>query len=150
MPVIAGRNINNNDLGVMAGGLIVLVFSFFDWFSVDIGFPLTGVDASRSGWNSGLFSFLAVVLGIAAGVLVALRVFANIQLPQLQWGWSFIVMAAAAVAALLILLKLLFGFHSWDRSIGLYLSFIGTLVQTGFAYLAFKMSGETLPGGRRL
>jgi hypothetical protein len=129
----------------------VLVFSFFNWFSFDLGgFPLAGVEASRNGWGSGLFSFLAVLLGIGAGVLVALRAFANVQLPQLQWGWSFIVLAAAAVAALLILLKLLFGYHGWSRSIGLYLSLIGTLVEAGFAYLAFRMSGETLPGGRRL
>jgi hypothetical protein len=149
MPVIAGRNVNNNDLGVMAGGAVVLVFSFFTWFSIDVP-QIAGFSASRNGWNSGLFSFLAVVLGIGAAVLIALRVFANVQLPRLQWGWGFIVLAAAAVSALLILLKLLIGYHSWDRSVGLYLSLIGALVETAFAYFAFKLSGETLPGGRRI
>jgi hypothetical protein len=144
MPVIGGRNINSNDFGVMVGGAIVLVFSFFNWFSYPLGY------FDRNGWNSGLFSFLAVVLGIGAAVLVALRVFANIQLPRLQWGWNFIVFAAAGVAAVLILLKLLIGYHSWDRSLGLYLSFVGALVETAFAYFAFKVSGETLPGGRRI
>jgi hypothetical protein len=143
MPVIAGRNVNNNDLGVMAGGLVILVFSFFTWFS------LRGY-AGWNGWNSGFFSFLGVLLGIAAGVLVALRVFANVQLPRLQWGWGFIVLAAAAVSAVCILLKLLIGYHGLSRSIGLYLSLVGALVETAFAYFAFKMSGETLPGGRRI
>ncbi len=144
MPVIAGRNVNNNDLGVMAGGAVLFVFSFFTWFSYPLGI------LSRNGWTSGLFSFLAVVLGVGAAVLVALRVFANVQLPRLQWGWAFIVFAASAAAAVLILLKLLIGYHSWDRSFGLYVSFLATLVETAFAYFAFKLSGETLPGGRRI
>ena len=148
MPVIAGRNVKNNDFGVLIGGAIVLVFSFFHWFSYDPGIPqLVG---HRGGWNSGLFSFLAVVLAVGAAVLVALRVFANIQLPRLQWGWNFIVFAAAGAAAVLILLKLLIGYHSWDRSLGLYVSFLGTVLETAFAFFAFKLSGETLPGGRRL
>jgi hypothetical protein len=148
MPVIAGRNVNNNDLGVMVGGLIVLVFSFVTWFG-------TALNAlTRNGWDSGIFSFLAVVLGIAAAVLVVLRVFTSVQLPRLQWGWNFIIFAAAAASAVLILLKLLFGYHllgfGWHRSAGLYLSFLGALIETAFAYRAFKVSGETLPGGRRL
>src|SRR3954471_20996225 len=149
MAVIAGRNVNNNDLGVMAGGAALLLFSFFTWFSTNTT-AILGVSFTKSGWTSGLFSFLAVVLGVGAAVLVSLRVFANIQLPRLQWGWNFIVFAAAAVAAVLILLKLLIGYHSWDRGLGLYLSLIGALVETAFAYFAFKVSGETLPGGRRL
>jgi hypothetical protein len=144
MPVIGGRTVNNNDLGVMAGGVVVLVFSFFTWFSLPLGYN------GWNGWNSGLFSFLGVLLGIAAAVLVALRVFANVQLPRLQVGWSFIVMAAAAAAAVLILLKLLIGYHGLNRGIGLYLSLIGALVEAAFGYFAFKLSGETLPGGRRL
>ena len=144
MPVIAGRNVNNNDLGVMAGGAALLVFSFFPWFGLK-GFPGGG-----SGWNSGLFSFLAIILAVGAAVLVGLQIFANIQLPRLQWGWNFIVFAAAGAAAVLILLKLLIGYHSWDRSLGLYVSFLGTVLETAFAFFAFKLSGETLPGGRRL
>ncbi|HSP37747.1 MAG TPA: hypothetical protein VLR26_08340 [Frankiaceae bacterium] len=150
MPVIAGRNVNNNDLGVMAGGAVVLVFSFFHWFSYGLNIIGVPADISVNGWNSGFFAWLGVLLSIAAAVLVAVRVFANVQLPRLQWGWGFIIFAAAALGALLILLKLLIGYHSGSRGLGLYLSLIGALVETGFAYLAFKVSGETLPGGRRL
>jgi hypothetical protein len=149
MPVIAGRNVNNNDLGVLAGGAVLLVFSFFPWFSSPLAIlGIPGV--SVNGWNSGLFSFLAVVLGVGAAVLIALRVFANVQLPRLQWGWSFIVLTAAGVAAVLILLKLLFGYHHGSRDFGLYVSFLAAAAETGFAFFAFKLSGETLPGGRRL
>ena len=148
MPVIAGRNVNNNDLGVMAGGAALLVFSFFPWFGLK-GFPGGG-----SGWNSGLFSFLAIILGVGAAVLIGLRVFANVQLPRLQWGWNFIVLAAAAVATVLILLKLLIGYDTvlggLDRKLGIYLSFLSALAETAFAFFAFKLSGETLPGGRRI
>lgn len=150
MPVIAGRNVNNNDLGVMAGGAVVLVFSFFHWFSYGLNIIGVPADVSVNGWNSGFLAWLGVLVGIAAAVLVALRVFANVQLPRLQWGWSFIVLAAAGLAAVLILLKLLIGYHSGSRGIGLFLSLLGALVEAGFAYLAFKVSGETLPGGRRI
>lgn len=149
MPVIAGRNVNNNDFGVMAGGAALLIFSFFTWFKVDAS-DILGVSFTKSGWTSGLFSFIAVVLGVGAAVLLALRIFANVRLPRLQWGWNFIILAAAGVSALLILLKLLFGYQSWDRGIGLYLSFLSALAEASFAFLAFKVSGETLPGGRRL
>lgn len=148
MPVIAARNVNNNDLGVMVGGAVLLVFSFFPWFGID------GAPGGGNGWNTGLFSFLAVLLGVASAVLIGLRVFANVALPRLQWGWSFIVLAASAAAAVLLLLKLLIGYKIFgvglDRKLGLYVSFLATLVETAFAFLAFKLSGETLPGGRRL
>lgn len=146
MPVIGGRNINNNDFGVMVGGAVVLVFSFVHWFNVGA--------VSVNGWNSGLFSFLAVLLGVGAAVLVALRVFADVRLPRLQWGWNFIIFAAASASVVLIVLKILIGYSTlglhWHRGLGLYVSFLGALVETAFAYFAFKLSGETLPGGRRI
>jgi hypothetical protein len=150
MPVIAGRNVNNNDLGVMAGGAVVLVFSFFHWFSYGLNIIGVPAEVSVNGWNSGFFSWLGVLLSVAAAVLVGLRVFANVQLPQLQWGWNFIVLAAAGLAAVLIVLKLLVGYHGGSRGLGLFVGLIGALVETGFAFLAFRVSGETLPGGRRL
>jgi len=149
MAVIAGRNVNNNDLGVMGGGIAVFVFSLFPWFGVK-GLP----GAGGNGWNVGSLAVLGVLLSLAAAVLVGLRVFANITLPRLQVGWNFIVFAAAGVGALFILLKLLFGYDtiigSLDRRAGIYLALLGALVESAFAYLAFKVSGETLPGGRRI
>lgn len=143
MPVIAGRTVSPNDSGVLAGGTAVLVFSFFTWFSSPLDIVAVG------GWNSGLFSFLAVLLSVAASVVVALRVFPAVSLPRLQWGWSFLVLAAAAAATALLLLKLLIGYSGWDRGFGLYLALLGAAAQTAFAWFAFQLSGETLPGGRR-
>ena len=43
------------------------------------------------------------------------------------------------------------GFHvKLDRKAGLFLGLIAAAVQSYFAFAAFKVSGEALPGGRRL
>lgn len=142
--MIAGRPVPRDDAGVLAGGAVVLLFSFVTWF----GSPLDIVRVS--GWSSGVVSLLAVLLAITAGAVVALRVFAGVTLPELPWGWSFLVLAAAGTATLLLVLKVLIGYSGWDRNLGLYLCLLGAAGQTVFAWLAFRASGELLPGGRRL
>jgi hypothetical protein len=153
MAVIGGRNVGTNDLGVMAAGLGVFVVSFFPWFQVQVAAFAGG---SGSAWDTGFLSWFPVLLCLAAGTLIAARVFAGVQLPALQFGWNFIVLAVAALATVLLLLKLILGYDvdlpgvDVDRQIGLFLGLIGAAVQTFFAYQSFRVSGETLPGGRRL
>jgi hypothetical protein len=150
MAKIGDREVATNDLGLMGAGIAVFIFSFLPWFGV------SGYDASGNAWNVGFLAWFSVLLGMAAAIFIAVRVFSTVQLPVLGVGYSVIVLGATALATVLVLLKLLIGykvsagpFHlSLDRKVGLYLGLIAAAVQTYFAFAAFKLSGEKLPGGR--
>jgi hypothetical protein len=152
MAVIGGRNVNNNDLGVLIGGAVVLIASFLPWWGVSSG-PF---HSSVSGWGTG-FGVIAILLGIAVGAAVAARVFGGAQLPAAGTvGPSLLLAGGAIIAALIILLRWVtipsgnFGTLDYGARIGLFLGLIGAIVEAVFAFLAFRTSGETLPGGRRI
>ena len=150
MAQIGGRNVATNDLGTMGSAVALFIFSLLPWFGI--------AGASKNGWGVGFLAWFGILLGLAAGILVALRVFANANLPTLQVGWNLLALGLAALGFLFILLKMIvgykvgaLGFHiSLDRKAGLFLGLIAAAVQTYFAFAAFKLSGEALPGGRRL
>jgi hypothetical protein len=152
MAQVGARNVATNDLGIMGGAVALFIFSFIPWFGVH------GYGGGGKAWDVGFLAWFGVLLGIAAGILVVLRVFANVQLPTLQVGWNLIVLGLAGLSFLFILLKMIIGykvgvlgFHvKLDRKAGLFLGLIASAVQTYFAFAAFKLSGEALPGGRRL
>jgi hypothetical protein len=152
MVQIGGRNVATNDLGIMGGALAMFIVSFFPWFGKDFGFA----SVSRNGWGTGFLSWLPILLSLAVAGLVAARVFGNVQLPSLQVGWNFLVLALLALAVLCLLIKLLIGWKPSGvnihaaRKVGIYLALIVAAIQTFFAFAAFKLSGEALPGGRRL
>lgn len=136
------KKVHKNDWGVIGGGAAVLIASFLPWFSLNLPDILgSSYDASRNGLNSGFLSWFAVLCAVAAAGIVGARIM-GVVLPKFQFGERTIVLALAGVAALFILLKLLLGFHGWDRGIGLILAVIGAVVQAFFAYTAFAASGE--------
>ena len=132
MAQVGGREVATNELGIMGSAVALFIFSFIPWFGV--------------------------LLGLVAGILVALRVFADVNLPSMQVGWNFVILVLAGLGFLFILLKMIIGykvgvlgFHvKLDRKAGLFLGLIAAAVQSYFAFAAFKVSGEALPGGRRL
>lgn len=150
MAQVGGRNVATNDLGIMGSAVLLFIFSFLPWFGIS--------DASKNGWGVGFLAWFGILLGLAAGVLVALRVFANVNLPTLQVGWNLVALGLAALGFIFILLKMIvgykvgaLGFHiSLDRKVGLFLGLIAAAVQTYFSAVAFRLSGEALPGGRRI
>lgn len=152
MAQVGGRDVATNDLGIMGSAVALFIFSFVPWFGV------SGYSGGGKAWDVGFLAWFGVLLGLVAGILVALRVFANVNLPTLQVGWNFVVLALAGLAFVLILLKMIIGykvgvlgFHvKLDRKAGLFLGLIAAAVQSYFAFAAFKVSGEALPGGRRI
>lgn len=55
----------------MGGALVLLVDSFLNWYSADLGF---GVKIGISAWDAGFLAWGAVVTGVAAGVILGLKV----------------------------------------------------------------------------
>ncbi|MGH8891391.1 MAG: hypothetical protein ACRDV3_16720, partial [Acidothermaceae bacterium] len=86
----------------------------------------------------------------AAGAIVAARVFANANLPQLPVGVNVLVAGLAAIGTLLVIIR---GFtyphaSGVGGSVGVkwggYVLFIVCIVETVFAVMNFRASGEKL------
>jgi hypothetical protein len=133
----------------VGGAIGFLIFGFFSWTTVDA----PGGLGSSSGFN--VFHFfwtgtLPWILIIATGVITFLLVTGTMKAGTLPW--PLIMLLATGLAALLLLIRLIFnpidgksaleaaGF-SVGRGIGLILSVISGLVAFAGAFLGFKESG---------
>ena len=125
------KNPTPGEIVVMAGAGAAFLFSFFPFYSG------RGGVGNISAWGSGLFpvATLIVLFAVAAGVLVALVRFANVQYPPggfLGFGWNQLLLGVTSFAAILAVAYLIvdkgpfytLGFGFWLVIIGA----IGTLV----------------------
>jgi hypothetical protein len=137
----------------VGGAVGFFIFGFFDWISVSAtarGFGTFAV----SGGNVFSFTFTGVIpwlLVLATGVLTVLLVLGVMKPSGLPWPLIFL--AATGLAALLLLIRLIFNPISGSdevpgvdigRGIGMILSVLSGLVAFAGAFLGFKESGGTL------
>lgn len=107
-------------------GLALAISAFTGWYSgsgVD-----EGVEVSVLGWDTGILGKLVFVLGVAAIVLVLLRV-AGVELPAAV-PESLVVIAFGALATILVLVRLISipdEFFFAGRGIGLAISLLAAL-----------------------
>lgn len=135
----------------VGGAAIFLVFGFFDWVTVDYeGF---GASYSSSGGNVFDFTWTGVIpwlLVLATGVITVLLIMDVIKPGGVPW--ALIMLGATALAALLLLIRLIFNpLEGKDvieelggdvgRGFGMILSVIGGLVAFAGAFMGFKESG---------
>ncbi len=125
-------------------GILLFIDSFLPWFKKDFGV----VSYSKNGWGQFL-SLLAILIAIALVVFVALRAFANLNLPEKlgNLGWGQVQLIAAAVSLALIVLQLAIGKSvsgvTIDRSYGIY---VGVLLAAGMTYGAFLTTKDPARG----
>ena len=130
-----------SDWLMIGGGAAMLIFGFvLDWTSVDTGFGSASGDGPFDYFLTG---GLAWILVVAVGVLTLLNVMG--KLPATQ-PWPLILLAAAGLATLLMLLRIILGarFDFADRGIGMYGAFIWSAIALAGAYLNFQASGGDL------
>ena len=135
------------DRVIAISGIVLLVFSFFDWFSAE--FQGETLDSGNA-WDFNL-TLLAVLIGIAMVVIVALRAF-GVALPEsAPWGTILLVMGVVAFA--FVLIKLIAGVDvesgpfdvDVKRKIGI---FVGIIASAGLAiggYLKFQEAKGASP-----
>jgi hypothetical protein len=113
----------------MVSGALAFISLFLAWYSVDFGPGLGSEDANAL--DEGLFPLATYIplIGLAMGVLVALTAFANVNLPENVFGftWSQIYVALGVFAALLGLGFLLRDAGGADRGIGLWLGLLASI-----------------------
>jgi hypothetical protein len=149
MATVAGRQVETNDLGVMAAGAAALVFSFLPYWGFSYSAKsLGGVSASIDAWHG--FALLGLLLLFAAAGVVAARVFFGVTLPQLPVGWHVAVAGAAVIGTFLVIVRALTYPHaslpggSWGVKWGGYLLFLAAIVETVFTVMALRASGESI------
>ena len=147
------KKLSRGELIVAASGILLLIFSFFDWFSLKVG----GVKvAGANAWDVTL-AWFAVVIGIVMAAQVIAEKLGGMSLKLGSIGWGQVHLVLGAVAFLLVLIKLIAGVdvvtsflgratgYSSGRSIGV---FLGLVASAGLAFRGCEIAKERgeLPG----
>ncbi|MGH9003818.1 MAG: hypothetical protein ACRDYV_11880 [Acidimicrobiia bacterium] len=154
--------LKTSDWVIGASGLVLLIASFLDWFTVSIdddsGLGLGGEVGAGNGWDVGFFwAGIPVLIGLAMIAIVAIRAFSpETNLPDLPIGWGQVLFIAGVVAAVIVLLKLLIGEDGApefgievSRAFGLFLASLAAigLAVGGFLKWQEERSGAGLASG---
>jgi len=129
----------------IGGALAFMIFAFFNWVEFgDIGF-----NAFEFFWTG----TLPWIILVGVGVLTFLLVQGIVK--RGDTPWDMIILAAAALATLLVLIRLIFNplpgdSDGIDRGIGLYVCTIAALATLAGAWLAFKESGGSVDDFKKL
>jgi hypothetical protein len=117
------------------GGVVLLVASFLPWYSV-VGFGV-------SGWNSGGLAVLGVISGLVGIGVLMYAVFQDSDFRLGSFAAPQLALMAAALSAVLILLRLFTSIG--NTSIGLYAGLVGAGVIAYGSFGAVKASGLEVP-----
>ena len=136
--------LSNPDRLTIGAAAVLLVATFMPWFKIDVFGTTTDVTGWEIGWFWGRLPLLIGVL-LAAHVLV--RAFAEqVTLPELPWTRVHLV--GGAVAAAIVLLRLLFGYEvrgfDFHRTFGIVVAVVAAVGLGGAGLLRHR---ETGPGG---
>jgi hypothetical protein len=137
--------LNHGAKVVLGSAILLLIFSFFSWFDVDLG-PFG--DAGVSMWHG---------VGVVAGLLlIALIAWQAVRLANIKLE---IGVGPAMVTAFLAILTLVFVFIRWidnpygsagDRTIWAWLGLILAIVMVVGAWANMKLAGESVSDLQKL
>ncbi len=149
------KKVQGNDRFIAGGAVLLLIVSFFPWYSVSAK-GLGGFGGATSGnlWEIFGILKLALLLAVAAGGIVIARLMGALDNVTLPAGVNLITLALSGMATLIFLLRLLGAFDSAGSGdfkvsahpgFGWYIGLLLSGAMTYFAFLNFKTSGEQLP-----
>lgn len=137
------NKLSTSDKVIAGSGILLFVAYFLPWFKVDFGFGVGSVNATGSDVGF-LWSTFPMLIGLAmAGSVIANKLF-DVKLPDLPISWAQAYLGLGALAALLVLLKLLIGEDPSsvvDRAFGLFLAAIAAIGLAAGGYLKFQEGG---------
>jgi hypothetical protein len=141
------KKLTPGEITTAVSGVLLLVFSFFHWYSVSIDVGAFHASASRNGWQSpgAFWGIVAILIGIVLAAHVIVEKLSGVDLPDRlgSVGWGVVHLAGGGIALLFLLIKLLN--ESSSTAIGFYLGIIAAIGLTVGGYLMAKEAGE-LPG----
>lgn len=138
--------LSNGDKVLAGSGLALFIFSFLPWFGVK------GYGGGGNAWDVGFFTgILPVLIGLLLlGYVVVTKLLDGVELPDLPVPYPLVVLGLAALAALLVVVRLVIGYDvgfgiKLDRKYGLILSTLAALGLAGGAFLKFQEDGGEFP-----
>jgi hypothetical protein len=145
------KKVTTNDWILAGGCLAVFLGVFFNWFQKTVCLGATCFTGdSVNGFHYILQGMIPWIIAIAIVVLLVLRKFftEEVRMPD-QAGslsWSQVYLIASAVAAFLVLLRLLTGDSGADRKFGIWLTSLGVIAMVIGAYLKFQAKEDDAAG----
>jgi len=141
------KKLTPGEITTAISGVLLLVFSFFHWYSVSVDVGSFHASASRNGWQSpgAFWGVVAILIGIVLAAHVIVEKLSGVELPERlgSVGWGVVHLAGGGIALVFLLLKLVN--HSDNTAIGFYLGILAAIGLTVGGYLMAKEAGE-LPG----
>ena len=127
--------LSTSDKVIAGSGIVLFIASFLPWFKISA----FGFTAEANGWDVGFFwAGIPALLGaISAGIVLATKL-GSMEMPKMQVSSGQAMLIAGAVAAGIVVLKLLIGEDHVDRAWGLYLATLSAVGLLAGGYLAFQ------------
>ncbi len=127
--------LTTSDKVIAGSGILLFIASFLPWFTASV----FGYHVTANGWDTGfLWGGIPSLLGLASAAIVIATKPGSVEMPKMSISTGQAMLIAGAVAAALVVLKLLIGDHGISRGFGLYLATLASLALLGGGYLAFQ------------
>jgi len=150
-PGVDPRGVNPLDWGILAAGVLALIFSTFGYYTVSVSFGGYSASASASAWH-GFFGWFAALVALVGGALVGVELFApqtKLPVPARLTG-----LGCFALATLCVILALFVypGGHvsgagvDEGHGVGYWLSLIVILAGLVMSLMRLQQQGGQLPG----
>ena len=136
--------LTTGDKVLVGSGIVYLITMFLPWYGIS-GFGAL----NRSGWSYFFTGVIPLLLIMAAAAIVLITRFAdNVTLPDLPLPLSQVLLIGAGVAAVLVLLRLLFGDDTGlgtdlDRKFGLFLALLAAAGVCAGAFLKMQEGDDS-------
>jgi hypothetical protein len=150
-PAFDPKTVNPLDWGILAAGVLALIFSTFDYYTVSVSFDGVSESASASAWH-GFFGWFAAILALAGAIAIAVDIFApHIQTPMPRRLAALGLFALATICVIIAL----FVFPGdvpegsgvdTGRGFGYWVSLIVIIAGLVLALMRFQQTGGVLPG----
>ena len=122
----------------LAGTVGLLISSFLPWYSVEI----FGESFSLSGWDAEFLAWFGIVLGLAAGIILALKAFGTKDVRAGGFASEQLALVLGVLSVVFIVLRLLT--ESSAVAFGLFLGLLSAAAIAYGAYGAMTQAGMSV------
>jgi len=123
---------------VLGAGILLIINLFLPWYRVSA----FGFSASATAFDSGFLAWFGSFCGIAAAVIIALKVFANMKINAGPLQAEHIALILGALAVLFIFLRLVT--ETSSMFIGLWIGLIAAIALVYGCFLCMKQEGYAI------